>query len=185
MGTIDSYCATRMTSAAWYVLAEQMLAEKIWNSCLIDVSGERWDYYWDWLEHSWSALPFLNAALIHVWVCLDNAVLRVSPRLVYKHSMMVGWVFWGRCSSVWHAPQQHTLSFFEFIWILKGDYWTENSHKNITETSGKRLLDEKRATSLMTMDFTAAQLRTSTMIWAISIFQRAKFICNSHWGLPC
>ena len=151
----------RTTCAAWYVLAEQRLTEKIRNYCLIDVSGERKEYYWGWLEQSCFALPFLNAALIHVQARLDNAVLRVGLRLVRRCSMMIGWVFWGCCSSIWHAPQQHILSFSEFIGILRWDYWKENSHKNITETSGKRLLDEKRATSLMAMDFTAAQLITS------------------------
>ena len=149
-----------MTSAAWDVLAEQRLTEKIWNCCLTEVSGERTEYYWDRLEQAWFAL-LLNAALIHVWVHLDNAVLRVGPRLVCRQSMMFGWVFWGCCSSIWHALQQHILRFSEFIWILKWDYWKENSLKNIIETSGKRLLDEKRATSIMTMDFTAAQLITS------------------------
>lgn len=151
----------RTTSAAWYVLAEQRLTETIWNCCLIDGSGERRDYYWYSFEQSWSALPFLNAALIHVQVHLDNVLLRVGLRLVCKQNMMIGWVFWGCCSSIWHAPQQHILSFSEFIWILKWHYWKENAHKNITETSGKRLLDERRATSLMTMDFTATQLITS------------------------
>lgn len=151
----------RITLAAWYVLAEERLAEKIWNCCLIDVSGERREYYWDWLEQSRSALPFLNAALIHVRVRLDNAVPRVGLRLVYRHSIMIDWGFLGCCSSIWHAPQQHILSFSKFIGILKWDYWKENSHKKHYRNIWKETARWEKATSLMTMDFTAAQLITS------------------------
>lgn len=63
------------------------------------------------------------------------------------------------------------------------NYGKENPHRNIPETSGKRILHEERAPSPQTLDFTGAQ--SITPEWrARSVSQRVPLIWNSPWGLP-